>query len=105
MYKRQGLSCGPLGTLLVLRRMSLMGDAMSHALLPGAAVAFIVVGLSLPAMSLGAFVAALAVAALAGGVTRWTAQREDASFAAFYLMALAAGVMLISLYGLSLIHI
>jgi hypothetical protein len=86
-----GLSCGPLGTLLVLRRMSLMGDAMSHALLPGAAVAFIVVGLSLPAMSLGAFVAALAVAALAGGVTRWTAQREDASFAAFYLMALAAG--------------
>ena len=94
-----GLGCGPLGTLLVLRRMSLMGDAMSHALLPGAAVAFIVVGLSLPAMSLGAFVAALAVAALAGGVTRWTAQREDASFAAFYLMALAAGVMLISLYG------
>ena len=94
-----GLSCGPLGTLLVLRRMSLMGDAMSHALLPGAAVAFIVAGLSLPAMSVGAFVAALAVAALAGGVARWTAQREDASFAAFYLMALATGVMLISLYG------
>ena len=94
-----GLSCGPLGTLLVLRRMSLMGDALSHALLPGAAVAFIVAGLSLPAMSVGAFVAALAVAALAGGVARWTAQREDASFAAFYLMALATGVMLISLYG------
>ncbi|MBL8314097.1 MAG: metal ABC transporter permease [Rubrivivax sp.] len=94
-----GLSCGPLGTLLVLRRMSLMGDAMSHALLPGAAVAFIVAGLSLPAMSVGAFGAALAVAALAGGVARWTAQREDASFAAFYLMALATGVMLISLYG------
>ncbi len=94
-----GLSCGPLGTLLVLRRMSLMGDAMSHALLPGAALAFLVAGLSLPAMSAGAFVAALTVAALAGGVTRWTAQREDASLAAFYLMALAAGVMLISLYG------
>jgi zinc/manganese transport system ATP-binding protein len=56
-------------------------------------------GLSLPAMSLGAFMAALAVAALAGGVTRWTAQREDASFAAFYLIALALGVMLISLRG------
>ncbi len=94
-----GLSCGPLGTLLVLRRMSLVGDAMAHALLPGAALAFIVAGLSLPAMSAGAFVAALAVAALAGGVARWTAQREDASFAAFYLIALAAGVMLISLYG------
>ena len=94
-----GMSCGPLGTLLVLRRMSLVGDAMAHALLPGAAIAFIVAGLSLPAMSLGAFAAALAVAALAGGVARWTAQREDASFAAFYLIALAAGVMLISMYG------
>jgi zinc/manganese transport system permease protein len=56
-----GLSCGPLGTLLVLRRMSLVGDAMAHALLPGAAMAFMLAGLSLPAMSLGAFVAALAV--------------------------------------------
>ena len=96
-----GLSCGPVGTLLVLRRMSLVGDAMAHALLPGAAIAFILAGLSLPAMSLGAFAAALAVAALAGGVARWTSQREDASFAAFYLIALAAGVMLISVYGSS----
>ena len=94
-----GLSCGPVGTLLVLRRMSLAGDAMAHALLPGAAVAFLLVGLSLPAMSLGAFIAALAVAALAGGVARFTAQREDASLAGFYLIALAAGVMLISLRG------
>ena len=102
-----GLSCGPVGTLLVLRRMSLVGDAMAHALLPGAALAFIVAGLSLTAMSLGAFVAALLVAALAGGVTRWTAQREDASFAAFYLIALAAGVMLISVRGNSvdLMHV
>ena len=96
-----GLSCGPVGTLLVLRRMSLVGDAMAHALLPGAAVAFIFAGLSLPAMSLGAFVAALAVAALAGAVARFTAGREDASFAAFYLIALAAGVMLISTHGSS----
>ena len=96
-----GLSCGPVGTLLVLRRMSLVGDAMAHALLPGAAIAFLLAGLSLPAMSLGAFVAALAVAALAGGAARFTAGREDASFAAFYLIALAAGVMLISTHGSS----
>lgn len=94
-----GLSCGPVGTLLVLRRMSLAGDAMAHALLPGAAVAFLLVGLSLPAMSLGAFVAALVVAAAAGAVARATSQREDASLAGFYLIALAAGVMLISLRG------
>jgi zinc/manganese transport system permease protein len=95
------LSCGPLGTLLVLRRMSLVGDAMAHALLPGAAIAFIFFGLSMTAMSLGAFAAALAVAALAGGVARYTRQREDASFAAFYLIALAGGVMLMSTHGSS----
>src|SRR5258708_23214499 len=47
------LSCGPIGTILVIRRMSLMGDALSHAVLPGAALGFIMAGLSLPAMSLG----------------------------------------------------
>lgn len=95
------LGSGPVGTLLVLRRMSLVGDAMAHALLPGAAIAFIVFGLSLTAMSLGAFAAALLVAALAGGVARFTQQREDASFAAFYLIALAGGVMLMSTHGSS----
>ena len=102
-----GISCGPVGTLLVLRRMSLVGDAMAHALLPGAALGFIVAGLSLSAMSIGAFLAAMLVAGLAGGVARLTSQREDASFAAFYLIALAAGVMLISVRGNSvdLMHV
>ncbi len=45
---------GPVGVLLMLRRMSLVGDAMSHAVLPGAAVGFMVAGLSLPAMGFGA---------------------------------------------------
>jgi len=96
-----GLSCGPLGTLLVLRRMSLVGDAMAHALLPGAALGFLAAGLSLLAMSVGGFIAAMLVASLAGTVTRFTSQKEDASFAAFYLIALAAGVMLISTRGSS----
>jgi len=102
-----GLSGGPLGTLLVVRRMSLVGDAMAHALLPGAAIGFILAGMSLTAMSVGGFIAAMAVAALAGGVTRWTSQKEDASFAAFYLIALAGGVMLISTRGTSvdLMHV
>ena len=94
-----GLSCGPIGTLLVLRRMSLVGDAIAHALLPGAALAFVLFGFSLWAMSIGGFVAAVAVAGLAGLVARLTPQREDASFAAFYLIALAAGVMIISMRG------
>jgi zinc/manganese transport system permease protein len=58
-------------------------------------------------MSLGGFVAALLVALGAGAVTRRTGQREDASFAAFYLIALALGVLLISTHGSSvdLIHV
>jgi zinc/manganese transport system permease protein len=102
-----GASCAPVGTLLVLRRMSLVGDAMAHALLPGAAVAFLIAGFSLAAMSAGGFIAGLVVALLAGWVTRVTAQKEDASFAAFYLIALALGVMLISTHGSSvdLMHV
>ena len=46
-----GLGSGPIGVFLMLRRMSLMGDAMSHAVLPGAAIGYLVAGsLSLTAM-------------------------------------------------------
>lgn len=95
------MGSAPMGTLLVLRRMSLVGDAMGHALLPGAALGFLIAGFSLAAMSAGGFAAALAVALAAGFVTRTTSQREDASFAAFYLIALALGVMLVSTRGSS----
>ena len=102
-----GLGIAPIGTLLVLRRMSLVGDAMAHALLPGAAIGFAVAGFSLVAMGGGGFIAALLVALLAGWVSRVTSQREDASFAAFYLIALAAGVMIVSTRGtpVDLMHV
>ena len=96
------LGCGPVGTLLILRRMSLMGDALSHAVLPGAAIGFLVAGLSLVSMSIGGAIAGLAVALLSGLVTRVTALREDASFAAFYLASLALGVLIVSTYGSSI---
>jgi zinc/manganese transport system permease protein len=101
------LGCGPIGTFLVIRRMSLMGDALSHAVLPGAALGFILGGLSLPAMSLGGVGAGLVVALLSGLVTRLTPLREDASFAAFYLISLALGVLLISTHGsnVDLLHL
>lgn len=80
-------------------RMSLIGDAMSHAVLPGAAVGFLVAGLSLPAMGAGGLVAGLAVASLSRVVTRTSVLREDASFASYYLTSLAAGVLIVSLRG------
>jgi zinc/manganese transport system permease protein len=101
------IGSGPVGVLLMLRRMSLMGDAMSHAVLPGAAVGFIAAGLSLWGMTLGGIAAGLIVAVLAGAVSRNTLLREDASLAGFYLASLALGVMLVSTHGnsLDLLHI
>ena len=88
-----------IGVFLILRRMSLMGDALAHALLPGAALGFLLGGLSLPAMSLGGFVAGIATALVSAVVARFTAIREDASFAAAYLTSLALGVLIVSLKG------
>jgi zinc/manganese transport system permease protein len=101
------LGSAPVGVFLMLRRMSLTGDAMAHAILPGAAVGFLVAGLSLPAMTLGGLVAGLAVALLAGLVSRTTVLREDATLASFYLISLAAGVLIVSLRGsnVDLMHV
>jgi len=101
------LSAAPLGVFLTLRRMSLLGDALSHAVLPGVAIGYMVSGLSLTAMATGGVLAGVAVAALAGLVSRFTALKEDASLAAVYLLALALGVTLISSHGtqLDLLHI
>ena len=91
-----------IGVFLILRRMSLMGDALAHALLPGAALGFLLGGLSLPAMSLGGFVAGITTALVSAIVARFTAMREDASFAAAYLTSLALGVLIVSLKGSAL---
>ena len=97
----------PVGIFLMLRRMSLTGDAMAHAILPGAAVGYLVAGLSLGAMTIGGLIAGMAVALLSGLVTRVTALREDASLAAFYLISLALGVLIVSTRGsnVDLMHV
>jgi zinc/manganese transport system permease protein len=101
------LGAGPIGVFLMLRRMSLTGDAMAHAILPGAAVGYLVAGLSLPALTIGGLAAGVVVAMLSGLVTRFTALKEDASLAAFYLLSLALGVTIVSLRGsnVDLLHV
>lgn len=97
----------PVGVFLMLRRMSLTGDAMAHAILPGAAVGYLIAGLSLGAMTIGGLIAGMLVALLAGFVARTTNLFEDASLAAFYLISLALGVLIVSTRGsnVDLMHV
>jgi zinc/manganese transport system permease protein len=101
------LGGAPIGVFLMLRRMSLVGDAMAHAILPGAAIGFLLSGLNLFAMTTGGLIAGFAVAILAGVVARTTELKEDASLATFYLVSLALGVTIVSIKGtnIDLLHV
>ena len=88
-----------LGVFLTLRRMSLTAEVLGHAILPGIAAAYWVAGLSAAAMWTGGLVAGLAVALGAGALARATESREDSTLTALYLLALAAGVAMISASG------
>jgi len=101
------LSACPVGVFLMLRRMSLTGDAMAHGILPGAAAGFLLFGLAIVPMTIGGLIAGVVVALGAGTVARFTQQKEDASLAAFYLISLSLGVLIVSLRGSSvdLMHV
>ncbi len=93
-------ACALVGCYLVLRRMSLLGDAISHAVLPGLVVAFILSG----SMSLGfMFAGALAAGVLAGVLTetlhRYGGVTEDASMGVVFTAMFAVGVLLIRRYA------
>lgn len=93
------VAAAPIGVFLMLRRLSLTGDAMAHAILPGVAAGYLLAGLNLWAMTAGGLAAGLAIALMASAVTRLTPLREDASLATLYLVSLALGVILISARG------
>ena len=100
------LGAGPIGVFLMLRRMSLVGDAMAHAILPGAAIGFLLSGLNLFAMTAGGLIAGFVIALAAGLIARATELKEDASLAAFFLISLAVGVTIVSVRGtnIDLLH-
>ena len=101
------VASGPLGTLLLLRRMGLVGDVLSHAVMPGAAVGFALAGSALAVLSIGGLFTGIAVVLLMILGTRFGAQREDASLAAFYFASIGVGVLIVSLRGtnLDLMHV
>lgn len=91
-----GASASLLGCVMVVRRMSLMGDALAHALLPGVGIAWLVMGTSLPALLVGGVLAGVLTAVGSALVARQTRVKEDAAFAALFATLFAVGVVLIS---------
>ena len=85
----------PLGVLMIARRLSLMGDAMSHGILPGIAIAYLAAGDNPLALLAGALIAGLIVAGLSSLLARTGKLPDDAAFAIFYLSALALGILLL----------
>lgn len=101
------LSCGPIGTFMVLRRMSLMGDALSHSLLPGIAIAFLISGFSIIGLSVGGVIAGLLMALTANWIQEKTSLSQDSTFAAFFLISMAFGLLILAIFGghLDLMHV
>lgn len=98
------LAAGPLGIFLVLRRMTLMGDALSHGMLPGAALGVLFWGTSIIAISAMSMATGLLLAIVSAGVARRSLLSEDASFSGFYLISVALGTILLSRYQCQLSH-
>ena len=91
-------SCGVLGSFIVVRRMALMGDAISHGILPGLAIAFLFTGsLTLGSMWIGACLAGLACSYCIEWLHLNTPLRQDAALGLVFTSFFALGVTLISL--------
>lgn len=91
-----GLMCGALGAFIVLRNMSLIGDALSHAILPGVVVAFIVVGYSAIGFFVGAVVAGLFAAVAITWLQQNVTARNDAAIGIVFTAMFSVGVIGIS---------
>ncbi|MEX0282610.1 MAG: metal ABC transporter permease [Arenibacterium sp.] len=92
-------SIAPVGAFLVLRRLSLAGEAMAHAITPGIVIGFVTAGLSVMSLLIGGLIAGVGVAVLAAFLSRRTILRSDASLASLYLIALAVGIFILSAAG------
>ncbi len=102
-----GFTNGFVGTFVVLRRMALMADSLSHSLLPGMAVGFILFGLAPAGLFIGGLVAALFVALGAQLIARSSRLKEDSAMAILYTVAFSLGLVLLAcanVRGVSLLH-
>lgn len=91
-----GLMCGVLGCFIVLRNMSLVGDALAHAILPGVVIAYLVVGYSVLGFFVGAVVAGLLTAFLITLIQQRIKTKNDAAVGIVFTSMFSLGVILIS---------
>lgn len=95
-----GIACGVLGCFVVLRRMALIGDALSHAVLPGVVIAFMLTGnTGIIGLFLGALIAGLVTAGLIRLVSQYSRTKEDSSIGIVFTAFFAIGIILISSLG------
>ena len=90
-----GFTNGFLGTFVILRKQALQADALSHSLLPGLAVAAMLVGLSPGGLLLGGLLAALFVALGGQLLSRNSRLKDETAVASLYIIAFAIGIVLI----------
>ncbi|MBU7126951.1 metal ABC transporter permease [Staphylococcus aureus] len=88
-----GIVCGTVGSLIVLRGLSLMGDAMSHAVLPGVALSFL---FGIP-MFIGALITGMTASIFIGYITSSSKTKPDAAIGISFTAFLASGIIIISL--------
>lgn len=94
-----GASTGMLGCVLMVRRLSLLGDVLAHAMLPGVGLAWLLFGVSVPALLIGGLAAGLVTALGSGLISRLTHLKEDSAFAALFATMFAAGLVLADATG------
>lgn len=90
-----GVTCGVLGCYVVLRRMALIGDALSHAVLPGVVIAFVITrSAGIAGLLVGALLAGLLTAVLINLVSRYSRTKEDSSIGIVFTALFAVGIIL-----------
>ena len=101
-----GFANGFMGGFVVLRRLALMADSLSHSLLPGLAVGVILFGLAPTGLFFGALFAALFVALGAQLIARGSRIKEDTALGILYTVAFSLGVVLLAFVPVrvSLLH-
>jgi len=101
------VGAAPLGFFMNQRRMGLAADAMSHAIFPGVAIAFLLDGLKVWALTLGGLAAGIVIVLFAVFLGRFTRLKEDSSFTMIFLLSLTSGLVILSLKGsqIDLLHL